>query len=385
MALIVSIERMIFTVVVLACLFISTPAFAQLSQEPEFSSPAQKENWVEWNLLSTLKNTLLPAYITPQTEEQVQHWLGEVHKFNSEFSEANQHVLNMDRATRAHDVDTTNAEAKAAAAILNQIPWKPYLEGDVFNDTSTTGNDSTPSGNDSVPSDGTLVPPPSGGGSGTPSPGGGPAIPGIVQKGSTASNAHLNNVQNAIGGLPKNVQQFMRNHNVKVIATDTLVDERPAEKAVQPRGWQSGLTWSNSEAGYDKDNNQVIVGDRYTVKGKLVHGNRVGSVAVHESGHAVDHNMGDYSHNNPQYVSAYSKEKGSLLSAANHHDPAGSAAATSLRYFLQSGNTGREEMFSESFASIYGGASSGAANQHLIETYFPNTLKVVRNAMTSLH
>jgi len=121
-----------------------TAAYGQLSREPEFTSPAQKENLVEWNLLQTLKDTLLPAYIPPQTEEQVQHWLGEVHKFNSEFSQANDDILKMDQATRAHDVETANAEAKAAADILNRISWKPYAGSDQFNDTQDqTGGQNT--------------------------------------------------------------------------------------------------------------------------------------------------------------------------------------------------------------------------------------------------
>jgi hypothetical protein len=94
--------------------------------------------------------------------------------------------------------------------------------------------------------------------------------------------------------------------------------------------------------------------------------------------------MGDFSHNNPQFLSAYNKEKGALLLAASHHDPAASAAASSLSYILQNGTPGKEEMFSESFAILNGGAASSAPTQHMIQTYFPDTVKVIKNAMTSL-
>jgi len=121
--------------------FCASPAYAQLSQEPQFNNSAQKESWLEWRLLQTLKDTLLPAYIAPQAEEDVQHWLGEVKKYKSEFSQANDHVLKMDQATRAHDINTTNAEAKEAADILDRIPWKPYTGTDEFNDThDSSGN-----------------------------------------------------------------------------------------------------------------------------------------------------------------------------------------------------------------------------------------------------
>jgi len=378
MAPTLSIQGKVCAVFLLAIVSIA-PASAQLSQEPVFSSPAQKENWVEWNILQTLRDTLSPAYIPPQTEAQVQHWLGEVHKFNSEFNQANDHVEKMDHATRAHDVKTANAEAQAAADILNHIPWKPYSESDVFNDTQTS------TGDDSVPQDGIVPPPPPGGATGAPPPPpGGSKLPSLVLKGSTVSNAHFTRVQNVIKGLPPNIQQFMGNHHVKVIATDTVVNERPGEKGVHPRGWLTGLTWDNSDGTYDKNSNEVIVADRYTLGGKLVHSDRVAAVAHHESGHAVDHNMGDFSHKNPQFLNTYSKEKGELLSAAKSHDPAATAATTGLSYILQYGDPGKEEMFSESFAILNGGAASGSAAQQMIERYFPNTIKVVKDAMTSL-
>jgi len=129
------VRKKIWVLLLISSALGTSPAYAQLSQEPQFTNPAQKENWVEWSLLQTLKDTLLPAYIPSQTEEDVQHWLGEVTKYKSEFSEAHEHILNMDHATRAHDVKTASAEVKAAADILNRIPWKPYAETDEFNDT----------------------------------------------------------------------------------------------------------------------------------------------------------------------------------------------------------------------------------------------------------
>jgi|SRR5271155_1434183 len=102
----------VWALVLLTFLLCMLPAYAQLSQEPQFTNSAQKESWVEWRLLKTLEDTLLPAYIPTQTEEDVQHWLGEVKKYKSEFSEANDHILKMDQATRAHDVNTSNTEGK---------------------------------------------------------------------------------------------------------------------------------------------------------------------------------------------------------------------------------------------------------------------------------
>src|SRR5271168_5267117 len=81
-------------------------------------------------------------------DEDVQHWLTEVQKYKSEFSDAHEHVLKMSEATRAHDVDTSNAEAQVAADILKSIPWKQYDE--------TEGNNLTypPALNGSISQDG---------------------------------------------------------------------------------------------------------------------------------------------------------------------------------------------------------------------------------------
>jgi hypothetical protein len=102
---------------------------------------------------------------------------------------------------------------------------------------------------------------------------------------------------------------------------------------------------------------------------------RVESVARHEIGHAIDQNMGYFSHNNKPFVNAYNKEKSTLPKNVR----------TSLKYILQKGNDGLEEAFSEFFAISNGGAASGPAAQKLMENYFPKSLAIVKKAMGSLH
>ncbi|MDR3615124.1 MAG: hypothetical protein P4L53_16305 [Candidatus Obscuribacterales bacterium] len=80
----------------------------------------------------------MPGWIPPESEANVQKWLGEVKQYQGEFAEANQHVVLMDRATRVRDVQTENAECKAAAEILNGIKWKPYIPGQ--GQSTDTGN-----------------------------------------------------------------------------------------------------------------------------------------------------------------------------------------------------------------------------------------------------
>jgi len=195
----------------------------------------------------------------------------------------------------------------------------------------------------------------------------------IVLRGRIVSNAHFERVKIIIEHLPPNIQQFMRNHQTKVIATDTLIGQRPELYGVQPRAW-GGRTWDNSDGEYDKSRNEVIVADRALVGQQWIPSMRVDSVARHETGHAIDHNMGDFSHHNREFINTYNREKSRIPRTVRE----------SLNYILQRGDAGREETFSELFATLYGGAAEGQQNQHLIETYFHETLTLIRSTMSSL-
>lgn len=98
----------------------SQPGFTQ-GNYIEPTAPQDREDWLEWRIFSALRNTLLPGWISPLEEQDVQTWIGEVHNFKSQFIEANEHVIRMDRACRTRDVATLDAEAKAAGNILNSI------------------------------------------------------------------------------------------------------------------------------------------------------------------------------------------------------------------------------------------------------------------------
>jgi hypothetical protein len=225
----------------------------------------------------------------------------------------------------------------------------------------------------------TAVPPPPPGGAGhhgTSAKGNVPASVAIVLRGATTTDAHFNKVKTTIGNLPANVQQFMRNHHVKVVATDTVVAQRPDLHGVHPRGYAAGWTWDNSEGTFDKPHNQVIVGARLVNGGVLQNSPRVEAVARHESGHAVDHSMGDFSHNNHTFVDTYNGEANAPMTPADEE---------AMHYILQDGEAGPEEAFAEAFATIYGGAAAGAPIQHLMEHYFPHTIATVKHAMDTLH
>jgi len=111
------------------------PILGQTRDEspPADSTPTQQEAWYEWRLYSTLNGTLTAHYITPDDEGRVKYWLGKVKTNGSQFAEANDHVEKMDRATRAHDVYTSNNESQTAADILRSIHLSSAYPADQFN------------------------------------------------------------------------------------------------------------------------------------------------------------------------------------------------------------------------------------------------------------
>jgi len=306
------------------CSSAKLPAHAQLSQEPEFTNPILKENWLEWRLLQTLKDTLLPAYITPQTEDNVQHWLNQVHKFKSDFSQANDHVLRMDQATRAHDIDTANAEAKAAADILDHIPWKPYDDGD------SNGNNLPP-----------LAPQR-------------PGLTASISEDFTPTSpdvdlSFLNAVQQAWQQLPQADTSVLRAHGVKVNVVTVLQKEA-----------------SGSPGIFDPTTNTIAIGQKGLVQNpnmQLSSINRDPSGTLqHEAGHALYKSLGLDKWN--EFQNQYAQE-----SARIPKDPLGL-----LAHFT--GQDGPSEVFAELYAGIQGRTTDRV---NFVKQAFPQTSKLVES------
>lgn len=205
-----------------------------------------------------------------------------------------------------------------------------------------------------------------------------PALPGpqqpIVIRGRIVSNAHFERVKSIIDRLPLNIQQFMRNHRIKVVATDTVVGQHPELRGVRPPDYPAGWTWENSDGTYFRPTSEVIIADRILIGREWQRGPRVDSVARHETGHAIDHHMGDFSHRNEAFIDVYNRERASVSGSVRD----------SLRYVLRPCGRGQEETFAELFAVLYGGSAGSEQNQRLLETYFPKTLSLMRSTMNSL-
>jgi hypothetical protein len=103
------------------------------------------------------------------------------------------------------------------------------------------------------------------------------------------------------------------------------LDKRDDLRHDHPRGWSEGKTWENVPGAYAPDQRQLLVGT-----GR--HGSH--SVALHETGHAMDDVLG-----------ASSNVKGRYADLHYRAQNAGMAP-----YFMQAGPAGRQESFGEAYA-----------------------------------
>lgn len=182
-------------------------------------------------------------------------------------------------------------------------------------------------------------------------------------------------MRNAVEKLPANVQQFLINHQAKVVAVDTIVGEHPELNEKHPPGHPDGQTWDNLDASYLSSSNEVDIANRVLV-GTWQLTSRVEAALYHELGHLIDSNSNYFSENDKTYLDSYNQEVHSLSTSE----------ADILNYFLSPPNINANyEMFAELFAFQYGPVPSGSKTQRLLEERFAKTFNVVKNLTNSLH
>jgi hypothetical protein len=184
----------------------------------------------------------------------------------------------------------------------------------------------------------------------------------------TPSQDFTRRVNEAYENLPQNVKDALSRDGVSVVATDKVTDLLPHLKNQKPRGWPPGSTWDDVDGAYEFGGKRIIVAERQQSPSRP---NRVEGLTRHETGHAVDH-IRAFS-DTQAFIDAYQKE------AALIPKP----GSDTLKYFLQKDEAGREEAFAEIFAIIHGGGTT-LTYTTLLNKYFPETIKVVKNQVANM-
>lgn len=177
-------------------------------------------------------------------------------------------------------------------------------------------------------------------------------------------------VEDAYNKIPKNVRDAIENEGVTVVPTDKVTDVMPELKGMKPRGWPPGSSWEDVDGAYDVDGKRAIIAERQNAGNKPQNRN-VEGLTRHEVGHAADA-TGKFS-DTKDFKDAYDKDVPGIPKPA----------ASTLDYFLQSGDAGHEETWAEGFAVETGGASQNIYTP-LFNAHFKESLKVIKDQMQKM-
>lgn len=183
-----------------------------------------------------------------------------------------------------------------------------------------------------------------------------------------ASPEFVERIKTNMDKMPPEILDKLQKHGTKIVVAGKMADYDANLAKEQPRGWPAGSTWSNVEGMFEDNTNRVVICETSMHKGKEVKTDpeRTQYALFHESSHAVDHAMGNYSHGH-DFTQAYNEDL-KHMSAADRQR---------LSYLLQGENdpkdfAGREEAFGDILAVVQGGKWD-AQDVESIRRAFPRT------------
>ncbi len=199
------------------------------------------------------------------------------------------------------------------------------------------------------------------------------SVPVLVRK--NVSNVFAEKVQEELNIIPEHIKYELAYYNYKIVVCRMLVEEYPELKGEKPRGWSSG-TWSSASGIYFQEEREIIVAEKfinYYTRG-LNNQKKPGCILRHEMGHAVDKVFGKLFtplSETRAFKLAYNKDKEYIESLQL-------SKQKQLSYYLQDGNSGKEEAFAETFANLLGGGADVISND-CFSKYFSNVREFVND------
>ncbi|HEY9716377.1 MAG TPA: hypothetical protein V6C69_02825 [Trichormus sp.] len=176
--------------------------------------------------------------------------------------------------------------------------------------------------------------------------------------------------------LPAAWKQKLTKAGYRIVVSRTLFDSVPSARGQQVRGYKRSATWSQIFGLFDRRHRRVVMAQlaRQTEdeKSQLITLNdqqtRAG-ILRHEFGHAID----DYA-SYPSHSRAFARAYAVGLPRLRVQDK------LALKYYLQAGFAGKEEMFAELFA-IKGGAACDPIADIVLKQKFPEAAAVVNSTI----
>ncbi len=185
-----------------------------------------------------------------------------------------------------------------------------------------------------------------------------------------ASTQFVTTVNDTYSKMSPEVRDLLTKDGTVVTPTRRITDALPELKGQKPRGWPPGLTWDAVDGAYSPSRNLVVVAEETRdTSNKWVKSNRTEDVTRHEVGHAADFAIGKLS-DSKDYTQAYEDDIKAM--------PA--SLTGTLKYFLQSGDGGKQEACAEGIAIREGGSTSGKS----FELGFPKSIAAINDALLAL-
>jgi hypothetical protein len=178
-------------------------------------------------------------------------------------------------------------------------------------------------------------------------------------------------VNDEVARLPESIKTLLAKSGVRIVPSETIVEELPELKGEHPRGWPPDTTWDAVDGVHDPGKKLVVIAEKTKIGNDWVDSKDTEGLVRHEVGHAVDAALGDYS-SSQEFIEAYNADVAVLPNPAPEE----------LKYFLQDGEAGREETFAEAMAIVLGGPSRPKLS--VLETHFPRTMALVRKKVSEL-
>ncbi len=181
------------------------------------------------------------------------------------------------------------------------------------------------------------------------------------------STQFVTTVTDTYAKMSPEVRELLNQDGTVVTPTRRITDALPELKGQKPRGWPPGLTWDAVDGAYSPNRNLVVVAEETRdTSNQWVKSKRTEDVTRHEVGHATDYAINKLSDSNA-YTQAYEDDIKAM--------PA--ALTGTLKYFLQSGDGGKEEACAEGIAVREGGSTSGK----VFESGFPKSIAAIDAAL----
>jgi hypothetical protein len=197
--------------------------------------------------------------------------------------------------------------------------------------------------------------------------------PAVPMESVNASPEFQQRIREQVDAFPAGVRKLLSDKGMAVRVSDNIVDAAPDLKDERPRGWPPGSTFANEDGAFRPDQRLILVSETFKdSSGKDVRSDRSAGVLRHETGHAVDAALDNYSQE-ADFKAAYDKDVAAMSPEAK----------AKLAYLLQADGAGAQECFAEIFAAIYGGSANDSQTALILQS-FPEATDLVRKKMNSL-